>query len=191
MRAIKMTLAVLATFTLTLTVHAQTLTVVQGDTLSKIAQRELGSPDRWQQLCEANKSVLPDCDLLPVGTILNLPIVDGGLTLASAAAPVTVTDKSLEAVLECQGIEGGEGFNRQVALSLQEGRLSLLRGTPGELGYEKWDGQVNEDGAVNLTGEYIEGSLNLKPVSFTANVEGGVVTGSGTRGPRECTFTAQ
>lgn len=54
--------------------------VRRGDTLSKIAKRWLGDPDRWPQICSLNKhrhftggGTLTDCDLIYPGWNLRLP----------------------------------------------------------------------------------------------------------------------
>ncbi|MEU2632105.1 LysM peptidoglycan-binding domain-containing protein, partial [Kitasatospora sp. NPDC007106] len=56
------------------------VTVAPGDSLSAIAQRELGSGDRWPELFEANRGVrapdgerLTDPDVLVPGTVLAVP----------------------------------------------------------------------------------------------------------------------
>jgi len=49
------------------------VTVEEGDTLSKIAARTLGSATQWQKLAEANRDTLPDPDRLRVGQRLRVP----------------------------------------------------------------------------------------------------------------------
>jgi nucleoid-associated protein YgaU len=44
-----------------------------GDTLSSIADRNLGDADRWDELYRANRDQLSDPDVLPVGLSLRLP----------------------------------------------------------------------------------------------------------------------
>ncbi|MEW1909136.1 LysM peptidoglycan-binding domain-containing protein [Kitasatospora sp. NPDC085895] len=60
--------------------HHSSVTVAPGDSLSAIAQRELGSGDRWPELFEANRGVrapdgerLTDPDVLVPGTVLAVP----------------------------------------------------------------------------------------------------------------------
>ncbi|WP_344446633.1 LysM peptidoglycan-binding domain-containing protein, partial [Kitasatospora nipponensis] len=69
--------------------HA-TATVHEGDSLSVIAQREMGSSDAWPQLFDANKGVqapdgerLTDPDVLAPGMVLTIP----GAPAAPPAAP--------------------------------------------------------------------------------------------------------
>jgi hypothetical protein len=52
---------------------ARTHTVVDGDTLAALAQRYLGSPARADELYEANRDVVHDPKLLPIGVELKLP----------------------------------------------------------------------------------------------------------------------
>jgi nucleoid-associated protein YgaU len=48
-------------------------TVKQGDTLSEIAQRELGAASRWKEIYEANRATISDPDEIGVGQKLKLP----------------------------------------------------------------------------------------------------------------------
>ncbi len=47
--------------------------VRRGDTLRGIAERELGSADRWTELLSLNAAVLADPDVIVVGLVLQLP----------------------------------------------------------------------------------------------------------------------
>lgn len=51
----------------------RTYVVRKGDTLSCIAEAELGAQDRWRALFEANRDVLDDPDCLQAGQVLQLP----------------------------------------------------------------------------------------------------------------------
>ncbi|GAA1429354.1 BTAD domain-containing putative transcriptional regulator [Microlunatus lacustris] len=62
----------------------ESVTVRRGDSLSSIAQRELGDDDRWPELYDANRMVLDDPDLLETGMQLQLP----GETEVESEAPV-------------------------------------------------------------------------------------------------------
>jgi ABC-type amino acid transport substrate-binding protein len=56
------------------TASGKVITVGAGETLSIIAQRELGSVDAWQKLYDANKDVVgPDADLVYAGMTLRVP----------------------------------------------------------------------------------------------------------------------
>lgn len=52
---------------------AKTYTFQKGDVLSTVAQKTLGSSRRWQELVDANPSVLDDPDNIPVGTVIKIP----------------------------------------------------------------------------------------------------------------------
>jgi len=51
----------------------QSYTVVQGDSLSKIAKRVYGKASYWRQIFEANKDNVKDPDLIYPGQVLRLP----------------------------------------------------------------------------------------------------------------------
>ncbi|MGB6044365.1 MAG: LysM peptidoglycan-binding domain-containing protein [Pirellulales bacterium] len=48
-------------------------TIVNGDTLSRIAKRYLGNADRHREIYELNRDVLRDPDVLPIGQTIRLP----------------------------------------------------------------------------------------------------------------------
>lgn len=52
---------------------ARRVTVKAGDTLSGIAQRELGSSDRWKEVWEKNRSRFPNPHLIEIGDEVLLP----------------------------------------------------------------------------------------------------------------------
>lgn len=51
----------------------RTYVVRKGDTLSGIAEAELGAQDRWRELFDANRDVLDDPDCVHAGQVLQLP----------------------------------------------------------------------------------------------------------------------
>jgi phage tail protein X len=53
--------------------HQHRVVVRPGDTLSAIAQREYGDPTAWHRIYHANRGVVSDPDLLPVGLALTVP----------------------------------------------------------------------------------------------------------------------
>jgi LysM repeat protein len=57
--------------------------IVDGDTLTALAERYLGSSQRWAELFEHNRGVIKSPDLLPIGRILQIP--------AATAAPGIVS----------------------------------------------------------------------------------------------------
>jgi nucleoid-associated protein YgaU len=52
---------------------AATYTVKKGDTLSEIAQRELGAASKWKEIFEANRGTLTDPDVIKPGQTLKIP----------------------------------------------------------------------------------------------------------------------
>ncbi len=55
------------------TTPSRTYTVKAGDTLHKIAEKTLGSGNRWRDIFEANKSTMKDSNTLRVGAVLKIP----------------------------------------------------------------------------------------------------------------------
>lgn len=52
---------------------SRTYTVVAGDSLSKIAKRELGDANKWNAIYEANRDKISNPDLIHPGQVLTLP----------------------------------------------------------------------------------------------------------------------
>ena len=52
---------------------SRSYTVVAGDSLSKIAQRELGDASRWRAIYDANRDKIDDPDLIHPGQVLTMP----------------------------------------------------------------------------------------------------------------------
>lgn len=51
----------------------RTYTVVQGDSLSKIAKQFYGKANDWHKIFEANKGIIKDPDLIYPGQTLTIP----------------------------------------------------------------------------------------------------------------------
>jgi nucleoid-associated protein YgaU len=51
----------------------RTYTVVQGDSLSKIAKRMYGKANDWRRIFEANRDVIENPDLIYPGQVLKIP----------------------------------------------------------------------------------------------------------------------
>ena len=49
------------------------MTVKAGDSLSKIAKRELGDGNKWKAIYDANKDKIKDPDLIHPGQVLTIP----------------------------------------------------------------------------------------------------------------------
>lgn len=91
-------LGTLALFLLTASaVSAQQPVIVKkGETLSEIARRELGDGNRWRYLCDLNKNILNDCNVLPVGATL---VISDQPAPQEKAAPVIKTAEEKPAEL--------------------------------------------------------------------------------------------
>ena len=55
------------------TERERTITVQEGDSLSKIAKRELGDANKWHAIYEANRDKIKNPDLIHPGQVLTLP----------------------------------------------------------------------------------------------------------------------
>jgi LysM repeat protein len=65
-------------------------TVAAGESLSKISQAELGTPDRWVEIFALNRNIIAGPDLLDVGQVLEVsvaPVTVPADLLASLAPP--------------------------------------------------------------------------------------------------------
>ena len=51
----------------------RTVTVKPGDSLSKIAKRELGDAEKWPAIYAANRDTIKNPDLIQPGQVLTLP----------------------------------------------------------------------------------------------------------------------
>jgi nucleoid-associated protein YgaU len=51
----------------------RTITVKAGDSLSKIAKRELGDENKWHAIFAANRDKIKNPDLIQPGQVLTLP----------------------------------------------------------------------------------------------------------------------
>ena len=77
--------------------HTRTYTVKAGDTLTKIAQKELGDGDRWREIFLLNRAIIRDPDRIFVGQVLALP-VDSDLEAAAVVPGVYVVKQGRHAV---------------------------------------------------------------------------------------------
>jgi soluble lytic murein transglycosylase-like protein len=65
-----------------------TVTVQAGETLARIAERELGDAGRWRELYDANSATLPSPFVVFPGTVLRLPSKTPPAAMAAAAEDV-------------------------------------------------------------------------------------------------------
>lgn len=136
---------------LALFVGPHTYTVQPGDTLSAIAQHELGSAGRWPSLCAANG--IENCDLIFPGQRLTLSVgrADPPARTAERVEPSRyVAPSRYGGTLGYQGLEGlweaagGPSWAAPTAACIAEhesGGQQYATGAAGERGY--W--QINPD----------------------------------------------
>jgi LysM repeat protein len=129
-------------------------TVRRGDTLSSIAQRFYGNAADWQQLYQANRSVVRNPNLIFAGEVLNVP---DHLTASTAAytprhakSTVLTSTMAFSGTLSCHALEelweeaGGSPAQAVTAASIamaESGGQQFATGGVGERGY--W--QINPD----------------------------------------------
>ena len=61
-------------------------TVLEGDNLSKISLKFYGTATRWQEIYEANRTLLESADWLELGMELNLPVIEPSSPVQAAAS---------------------------------------------------------------------------------------------------------
>ena len=71
--------------------------VADGDTLTGLAERYLGTPDRYLEIYELNRDVLASPELLPIGHALKIPPKGPGATPAPVESPAK-SEESLSPV---------------------------------------------------------------------------------------------
>lgn len=76
---------------------SRTHTIGPGDTLSSIAHKYLGTPNRYQEIYEANRAVLKNPDRLPLGETLTIP---GSESIRTTSAHPTVGTHSVPNPIE-------------------------------------------------------------------------------------------
>jgi len=127
--------AILMIYPASFAAHAVETVVLQGDSLSSIASRELGDARRWPEICKLNRKQLPNCDVVVVGTTLSLP--------DSAAAPVSAEPEPAKAASSefltnvdfSDGIDGWlEEKDGDVTKQWRDGELVLTRQGQGIFG---------------------------------------------------------
>ena len=118
--------------------------------------------------------------------------VTTSVVLAACATTPRVSSESLakadslSVVLQCDSLPGNPGFTKPLQLRRSNGMLSLVTGSPGKGDFERWDVVVSLDGAVTITGEYIQSTPEIKKVQMTGTINDTALIASGTRGPRKC-----
>ena len=145
-------------------------TVQPGDTLSSIAQRFYGNAADWQQIYDANKSVIRNPGEIYVGQVLALPDHPSAGTTSSGAATTLATSSNLNGTLDCAGLEdlweeaGGSPAEAVMAASIAMAESSgeqYATGPVGEEGY--W--QINPHAWADATYDPIDNAKDAVQIS--------------------------
>lgn len=84
-KLLALALALMMCVSMVPTAAAATYTVVEGDSLWKIAQKQYNEGKRWGEIYEANRDILSNPNVLQIGQVLEIP--NGTETPAPAPAP--------------------------------------------------------------------------------------------------------
>lgn len=117
-RKLAFVLAALLTLSLAVPAMAAEYTVKAGDSLSSIAQEQLGDMGRWQEIYEANKAAIKDPNLILVGQKLNIP--DGKETGGFTAI---ITSEPANMLIATAVVAGFEGEQVTALLEFVDGKL--------------------------------------------------------------------
>lgn len=119
-RKLAFVLAALLALSLAVPAVAAEYTVKAGDSLSSIAQEQLGDMGRWQEIYEANKAAIKDPNLIVVGQKLTIPGGEetGGLT------GITIPQDSGTRLIAMATVAGFEGEKVTAVLTVEDGKLT-------------------------------------------------------------------
>jgi LysM repeat protein len=127
--------------------QARHYTVRPGDTLSLIAQRFYDNPADWRWLYQANKSEIPNPNVIYPGQVLSVPYgppAGGATSMSTSTSTVLTTSAIPSGTLNCPGLEelwedaGGSHTEAVMAASIAMAESSgqqFATGTVGERGY--------------------------------------------------------
>jgi soluble lytic murein transglycosylase-like protein len=161
-----------------------TITVKPGETLARIAERELGDAGRWRELFEANQDQLPSPFVVFPGTVLRLPppkppeapkaeaseTPKGGLwdMAKEVGAQQGVDPKLIMAVVKAES--GGDPNARSSVGAL--GLMQLMPSTAAGLGVDDpLDPRQNMEGGAKFLKQLLEkfdGNLKLAIAAYNA-----------------------
>lgn len=117
-RKLAFVLAALLALSLAVPAVAAEYTVKAGDSLSSIAQEQLGDMGRWQEIYEANKAAVKDPNLIMVGQKLNIP--DGKETGGFVSI---ITSEPANMLIATAVVAGFEGEQVTALLEFVDGKL--------------------------------------------------------------------
>ncbi len=119
-RKLTFLLAALLTLSLAVPAVAAEYTVKAGDSLSSIAQQQLGDSGRWQEIYDANKAAIKDPNLIVVGQKLTIPDGEktGGMSL------ILGSQKPDNEVIAMATVAGFDGEQVTAILAIKDGALT-------------------------------------------------------------------
>src|SRR5690606_28914453 len=102
---------------------------------------------------------------------------------------VALVSKEVSAFLNCESVGGSHSFKRPVKIQIADGHIEYRHGDWRSRlkRYDLWQGRVDNDGVVTITGSYIEGTGGVKPVKLSGRIKNGQLLLNGKRGVRDCT----
>jgi LysM repeat protein len=147
LKAGQVSAGVVSAHTDALVVHheqARHYTVRPGDTLSSIAQRFYGNPADWRLLYQANRSEIPNPNVIYPGQVLNVPYGPAASSMTTSRSTAMTMSATPSGTLSCPGLEelwedaGGSHTEAVMAASIamaESGGQQFATGAAGERGY--------------------------------------------------------
>jgi LysM repeat protein len=152
--------------------QARHYTVRPGDTLSSIAQRFYGNPADWRLLYQANRSEIPNPNVIYPGQVLNVPYGPAASSTTTSRSTALTMSATPSGTLNCPGLEelwedaGGSHTEAVMAASIamaESGGQQFATGAAGERGYwqihpdhgslSTYDPLGNAKAAVTISGD--------------------------------------
>lgn len=126
------------------------------------------------------------CDQLSSGTNASEPAEPGSAVVADTPEAPTL-GAEIMLTMDCAALSSSEGFSREILLTGADGAYTYQLGEKASGRYEFWNLEVTAPDTFTISGEYVEGSPDLKTLEFSGTVADGSLSGEGRRGPRVCT----
>lgn len=118
-RTLSLLLALCMTFALAVPALAAEYTVEAGDSLSKIAEEQLGDSSRWKEIYEANKDTIKNPNQIYVGQKLTIP---GDEQPAATETPAPAAGKSATAA-----VAGFDGETVTVTVTVADDKITEVK----------------------------------------------------------------
>lgn len=121
-RKLALVLTPLMALSMALPAAAAEYTVAAGDSLSSIAQQQLGSSSRWKEIYEANKDTVKNPNMIWVGQKLTIPD-------AQTETPAAPDTPAAETQTATATVVGFEGENVTVSITVSGGKITDVKAT--------------------------------------------------------------